>query len=161
MDRVEIRPIEQTDIEETVRMWRRSREGVQPALEARMNHSPADDLAFFTHTLLMECNVWIAVADEGPVGLLVMNGDSVEQLYIEPTEQRKGIGSALLDFAKRESPSRLRLHTHQANTGARTFYEAHGFRAVHFGVSAAPENEPDVRYEWDGAGSDEARSAAP
>ena len=154
MDRIEIRAIEEADIDATVRMWRRSREGVQPALEARLNYSPEDDLRFFTDTILSECNVWLAIASKRPVGLLAINGDSVEQLYIEPIEQRRGVGTALLDFAKELSPTRLQLQTHQANTGARKFYENRGFRTVQFGVSPAPENEPDVRYEWNGAGSE-------
>jgi len=156
MDRIEIRAIEESDVEATVRMWRRSREGVQPELEARLNYSPEDDLSFFTGTLLKDCRVWLAIAKTRPVGLLAINGDSVEQLYIDPIEQRRGIGTALLNFAKEKSPTRLQLHTHQVNVGARTFYETHGFRAVKFGVSPAPENEPDVRYEWDGLGSEHA-----
>jgi ribosomal protein S18 acetylase RimI-like enzyme len=135
-------------------MWRHSREGVQPELEARLNHSPEDDLKFFTETLLKECRVWIAVERKKPVGLLAINGDSVEQIYVDPIEQRRGIGTILLDFAKEKSPARLQLYTHQANTGAKRFYEGRGFHAVQFGVSAAPESEPDVRYEWDGAGSE-------
>jgi GNAT superfamily N-acetyltransferase len=154
MDRIEIRAIEKTDVEATVQMWRRSREGVQPALEARLNYSPEDDLKFFTDTLMSECNVWLAISNKRPVGLLAINGDSVEQLYIEPIDQRRGVGTVLLDLAKEKSPARLQLHTHQANTEAREFYENRGFRAVQFGVSPAPENEPDVRYEWDGAGSE-------
>jgi putative acetyltransferase len=153
MDRIGIGPIDESDVETTVRMWRRSREGVQPELEARLNYSPEDDLDFFKNTLLKECCVWLATASNEPVGLLAINGDSIEQLYIDPIEQRKGIGTALLDFAKERSPALLRLHTHQANIGARRFYEKHGFYAVQFGVSPAPENEPDVRYEWIGTGS--------
>ena len=150
MDPIEIRLIEEVDVKATVKMWRRSREGVQPELEARLGYSPEDDLAFFTNTLLQECDVRIAVRGGRPIGLLAMNGDSVEQLYLDPREQRGGIGTALLDLAKGVSPGRLQLHTHQSNASAREFYERHGFRAVEFGVSPAPENEPDVRYEWDG-----------
>jgi GNAT superfamily N-acetyltransferase len=156
MGRIEIREIEESDVQTTVRMWRRSREGVQPELEARLNYSAEDDLRFFTGTLLKDCCVWLAIAETRPVGLLAINGDSLEQLYIDPIEQRRGIGTALLNFAKEKSPARLQLHTHQANIGARSFYEKHGFRAVQFGVSSAPESEPDVRYEWDGAGSEHA-----
>ena len=156
MERIEIRAIEDADIETTVRMWRRSREGVQPELEARLNYSGEDDLKFFTHTLLRECNVWLAIANKQPVGFLAINADSVEQLYVEPVEQGTGVGTVLLDFAKEESPTRLQLHTHQANTGARKFYEKRGFRAVQYGISPAPENEPDVRYEWGGKGSEPA-----
>jgi putative acetyltransferase len=156
MSQIEIRGIEEADIAETVRMWRRSREGVQFELEARLGYSPEDDLRFFTTILMKECEVWIAVRGDRPAGVLAINGDSVEQLYIDPVEQRRGIGTTLLDFAKDRSPARLQLHTHQTNIGARAFYESHGFHAVEFGVSSPPENEPDVRYEWNGASSEHA-----
>ncbi len=156
MDRIEIRRISESDIEPTVRMWRRSREGVQPKLEARLKYSPEDDLEFFTETLLKDCSVWIAIVKEQPVGLLAISGEFVEQLHVDPAQQRRGIGTTLLDLAKQKSPARLQLHTHQANTGARKFYEERGFRALRFGVSAAPESEPDVLYEWDGTRSEHA-----
>ena len=148
MKPIKIRALEESDVEETVRMWRRSREGVQPELEARLGYSPADDLRFFTSVLQSECGIWLAVEGERPVGLLAMKGDSIEQLYIEPTEQQKGIGTRLVAFAKHRSADRLELHTHQTNTGARRFYEKCGFRAIEFGVSPPPESEPDIRYEW-------------
>jgi hypothetical protein len=47
------------------------------------------------------------------------------------------------------SPGGLRLFTFQRNVPARSFYEKYGFRAVRFGVSPAPENEPDVEYRWE------------
>jgi len=40
------------------------------------------------------------------------------------------------------------LYTVQINTNGRAFYEKNGFVAVRFGVSAAPESEPDVEYHW-------------
>ena len=38
----------------------------------------------------------------------------------------------------------------QADVGIDTirFYERRGFVATRFGVSPAPESEPDVQYEW-------------
>ena len=156
MSQVEIRGIEEADIDETVRMWRRSREGVQSELEARLGYSPKDDLRFFTTILMKECEVWISVRGDRPTGLLAINGDSIEQLYVDPVEQQRGIGTTLLDFAKGRTRARLQLHTHQANMRARTFYEKRGFTPVEFGVSPPPENEPDVRYEWNGASSEHA-----
>ncbi len=150
MDQIEIRQVEEADIVEVVRMWRRSREGVQPQLEARLGYSPKDDLTFFTANLMRESEVWIAVRGDHLMGLLAIKGDCIEQLYIDPLEQRRGIGTALLDFAKGKSPIRLQLHTHQANLRARSFYERRGFYAVEFGISPPPENEPDVQYEWAG-----------
>ena len=57
-------------------------------------------------------------------------------------------GTRLIIFAKSLSPNGLELHTHQENRAARSLYEKHGFKAVHFGTSPPPESAPDVEYHW-------------
>ena len=42
------------ECEEIVRVWRRSRDGSQPWLEARMGHTHEDDLRFFGGTIAKE-----------------------------------------------------------------------------------------------------------
>jgi GNAT superfamily N-acetyltransferase len=83
---------------------------------------------------------------------MAMNGDFIDQLYIHPDHWRRGIGSALLEFARRQSPQHLWLFTLQVNLNARAFYERRGFTAEKFGVSPEPECEPDVEYHWRSAG---------
>ena len=61
-----------------------------------------------------------------------------------PEAQRSGIGSVLLRAAHALSPAELRLYTFQRNAPARAFYAKHGFAEIAFGVSPAPESEPDV-----------------
>lgn len=134
------------EIEAVVRLWRRAREDAQPGLEARLGHTPADDQAFFRGTVLADCEVTVAVADGAPAGFLARRDDLVEHLYVEPARQGEGIGSRLLALAQQRSPAGLRLFTHRRNLGARGFYERRGFRIVRFGVSPAPESEPDVLY---------------
>ena len=136
------------EVEDVVRMWRRSRDGVQPWLEARMRHTPADDLGFFRDVLARETDVWLALGGGAPLGLMALRGDFIEQLYVEPSAQRSGVGLALLEHAKAQSPAGLSLYTHQSNRRARAFYERFGFRVVAFGTSPPPECEPDVRYAW-------------
>ena len=53
-----------------------------------------------------------------------------------------------LGRARDLSPRELRLFTFQRNDKGRAFYEKHGFTTVAFGVSPAPELEPDVEYRW-------------
>ena len=62
--------------------------------------------------------------------------------------QRQGVGTALLQKAREQSPRGLRLLTFQKNATARAFYEKHGFQVIRYGHSPAPENEPDVEYQW-------------
>jgi ribosomal protein S18 acetylase RimI-like enzyme len=144
----EIRRMQPHELEEVVRMWRRSRDDVQPWLEARMRHSAADDLAFFRDVVARECEVWLAVEGRAPLGLLALHDGFIEQLYVDPRAQRNGVGRALLEKARALFPRGLALYTHQRNARARAFYERFGFRPVRFGVSGPPECEPDVRYAF-------------
>lgn len=140
------------EIGSVVRMWRRSREDALPWLEARMGHTPEDDLRFFRDTIARENEVWVADGG-GILGFLAARGGTLGYLYVDPSAQGKGTGTALLDKAKALAPEGLTLFTHQRNERARAFYERRGFRAVKFGVSPPPESEPDVLYVWNPAGS--------
>jgi ribosomal protein S18 acetylase RimI-like enzyme len=82
------------------------------------------------------------------VGLIVLEAPWIRQFAVFPEFQRRGVGSALLAKARECSPRELRLFTFQRNATARAFYEKHGFTVVAFGVSPAPELEPDVEYRW-------------
>lgn len=151
MPSLDIKEIRVDQIDAVVRMWRRSRDDVQPELEARMDHSGEDDNNFFRTVLMKTCEIWLALRDEQIVGLMAMKAESIEQLYIDPPEQACGVGSTFIDFAKQRSPDGLELYTHVSNSRARSFYENREFRAVAFGVSPPPESEPDVRYAWNPA----------
>jgi len=137
------------ELEAVVALWCRSRSRAQPWLELRMGYTEADSLRHFREVIAKQNEVWVAVADGAAVGLLALRPGFVDQLYVDPDAQGLGVGSALLDHAKRACPAGLALFTHQANSRARAFYESRGLRAVAFGVSPSPECEPDVRYAWE------------
>jgi len=145
---LEIRLLRLEEVEEIVRLWRRSRQDNLPWLEERMGYTPQDDLRHFRGHLMAKYEVWVAAEAGVPVALLALGSSEVNQLYVEPKQQRRGVGSALLAHAKRHSPEGLRLFTHQRNERARRFYESRGFLATAFGVSPPPESEPDVEYRW-------------
>ena len=143
----EIRRMRSDEVEPVVSVWRRSRDAVQPWLEARMSYTRDDDLGFFRSVLMRENDVWVAAAGDTVLGLLALRDGFIAYLYVDPSAQGKGVGSALLAHAGALSPGALALYTHQENHRARRFYERHGFRPVAFGVSPGAECEPDVRYE--------------
>lgn len=67
------------------------------------------------------------VYDDGVVkGLIRISGREVVQLYVEPCLLSRGIGGALLEFAKARGAACLWVL--EANTGARAFYRRHGFQ---------------------------------
>ena len=76
----------------------------------------------------------------------------IEQLYAGPGSTHQGLGTRLLQQALAELHAQgadtVRLWCFQANTGARRFYERHGFVAVEFTDGGGNEEGiPDVLYE--------------
>ncbi|MGH7355915.1 MAG: GNAT family N-acetyltransferase [Candidatus Rokuibacteriota bacterium] len=129
-------------------MWRRARLRAFPDLEARMGYTVEQDHHHFRTVIAARNALWVAEVNGRPVGFMAIAGDFIDQLFVDHEHQRRGFGSALITQAKRLSPGGLRLFTFQNNGAGRTFYEKHDLKAVRFGVSAAPESEPDVEYHW-------------
>lgn len=72
----------------------------------------------------------------------------ITQMAVDPAHVGRGIGSLLLAHALQSLARPIRLHTFQANAGARRFYERHGFVAIAFTDGHANEERcPDVLYE--------------
>ena len=68
------------------------------------------------------------VYDDGVVkGLVVVNGEEIDKLYVEPAFQGRGIGGELLEYAVSSLGAR-RLWVLEKNTRAQRFYARHGFR---------------------------------
>jgi GNAT superfamily N-acetyltransferase len=112
-------------------------------------HGDDDVRGYFASHVVEACELWVAEHEGALAGILVLDGDFVEQLYVEPGLTGRGIGSALLALAKRERPHRLRLWAFQSNAGARRFYERHGFLQVRRTDGADNEERaPDVLYAY-------------
>jgi ribosomal protein S18 acetylase RimI-like enzyme len=92
---------------------------------------------------------WVAVHDGRVVGMMVVGPNDLDQLYVAPDHQGRGVGRRLVDLAKTISPAGLTLYTFQVNEPARRFYERNGFRVDGLGDGTAnEEGQPDVRYVW-------------
>jgi GNAT superfamily N-acetyltransferase len=83
------------------------------------------------------------------VGLLVLDHEWIDQLYVDSGLTGHGIGSLLIELAKREKPNCLRARTFVSNPGAQRFYLRHEFREVaRTDGSGNEEQAPDIEYEW-------------
>ena len=131
-------------------VWLRSRHASFPAIPLPV-HSDEDVRSWFATVVLPTREVWVADVDDEVVAMLVLEDDWVDQLYVDPDWTGRGLGTRLLDVAKAERPAGLDLWAFQSNTGARRFYERHGFRAVAMTDGDNEEGAPDVRYRWPGA----------
>jgi GNAT superfamily N-acetyltransferase len=105
--------------------------------------------AFVVNQMVPERETWIAEDAGKVVAVLVLHDDEVDQFYVAPGEQRRGIGDAMLAHAKHLRPAGLRLWAFQRNAPARRFYETRGFTAIKFtDGSTNMEREADVLYQW-------------
>ena len=64
---------------------------------------------------------------ELPVGIISIKDDLIENLYVLPTEQRKGYGTELLLFAIKKCKGKPRLWVLDNNKNAQALYRKHGF----------------------------------
>jgi len=105
---------------------------------------------FVANVMLEECAVTVAEDDTGIVSFLALHGEEVRQFYTRPDCIGRGAGTQLIEAAKSSGVAALELWCFQANTRARRFYEARGFRAIRFTDGAQnAERTPDVRYRWE------------
>lgn len=143
-----IRPMTEADLMAVVALWQTTKRAAYPYLPLEQSYSFDDNLHFFRDHIFVSCDIWLAEQEQLLLGFLAIRGSYIDRLYILPSAQQQGIGTALIAHAKLLSPTGLELHTHQENHSACAFYEKHGFQAVGFGISPPPESAPDVEYHW-------------
>lgn len=116
-----------------------------------MVHPDSSVVPWMTGTLFPTHEMWLAVRDGRPAAIMALSPGWVAHLYGHPDFHGQGFGTQLLKVAKQrpQAAGGLQLWTFQGNSGARRFYERHGFIAVEFTDGAGNEEKtPDARYEW-------------
>jgi GNAT superfamily N-acetyltransferase len=129
-------------------------------------HTPDEDRAFFTDRVVgsgsHEVTVAVAVAvahaeteESGGaemVGFCAVHAGWIEHLYVTPTWQGGGIGSALLARAMSKNPGGLSLWVFEQNERAAALYARAGFVVVERTDGLGNEEHvPDLRMQWGGA----------
>jgi ribosomal protein S18 acetylase RimI-like enzyme len=141
-----IRSYADRDFDNLVSRWHETNLVSYRYVEEHQKHSLVDAKGFFRNQVLSLCQVWVAEDSASLLGMLALEIPWIRQLAVFPEFQRRGVGTALLRKARECSPVELRLFTFQRNEVACAFYRKHGFAPVAFGISPAPELEPDVEF---------------
>lgn len=143
---MQIRELTFSEMEQAARIHRISFDHQLPWLAGL--HTVDEDVWFYTERVFKECSVWGVVDAGAIVGIIAFTTDWINQLYVLPEAQGRGIGSKLLKVAQVDT-THLQLWTFQKNAHARRFYEAKGFAAIkQTDGSENEEKEPDVLYLW-------------
>jgi putative acetyltransferase len=141
-----IRKLELEDMDRAAAVMRASFDNAFPVL-ARL-HTPENDRSFFRDRIFATCQVWGYSDGNDLVGIIAFRDGWIDQLYVLPSSQRRGIGTALLRVAQNRSVT-VSLWTFQRNEIARRFYKKHGFTLVReTDGSGNEEKEPDALYRW-------------
>ncbi|GAA3494278.1 GNAT family N-acetyltransferase [Streptomyces prasinosporus] len=136
------------DASDAAEVWLRSFAAALPTVVRAHSDDAVRD--HFRQVLVPLRETWVAEAGgEGVVGVMVLEGEELAQLYLAPEWRGRGLGDRFVALAKEHSPGGLSLWTFQVNAPAHRFYERHGFTAVEWtDGSGNEEREPDVRYVW-------------
>ena len=79
---------------------------------------------------LPNVDLWLVDDDQGrAVGFLVMDGEMIDALFVDPAVHGQGFGTALLVHALTLAPGALVEASEQA-TNALPFYDARGFERI-------------------------------
>ena len=128
-------------------VWLRSFTAALPSVHRA--HTDQQVRAWFRDTVLPTHEVWVATVEDSVVGMMVLHGGELSQLYLDPLWRGRGIGDRLVEVAKKRCPAGLALWTFQVNSPAQRFYERHGFVAVERTDGRGnEEHEPDIRFIW-------------
>jgi GNAT superfamily N-acetyltransferase len=106
-----------------------------------------DEVRAWLAGLVDQGRTWVVDLDEQVAGMAVLQVGWIDQLYVDPDHQGRGLGSLLVDRAKALSPDGLDLWTFVTNERARAFYAERGFVVV----DTSDDNEegaPALRLHW-------------
>ena len=146
---IALRRATESDARAAADLWLRAREAAVGAIPPPV-HDDKDVRAWFASHVVRDTELWLAEDAESKLaGILVLDGQWLDQLYVEPTMTGRGVGSKLVELAKRARPEGLRLWTFASNVGAQRFYERHCFVAIR--RTDGRDNEegaPDILYAW-------------
>lgn len=145
------RPATQSDAEAVAQIYLSSRK--EFISFAPIAHS--DEAVYqWIHDVLIPSNqVTVVEQDKKVIGMMALSTDEkagwIDQLYLHPDVVGCGIGTKLMERAKAELGSPIRLYTFHGNQSATRFYERHGFREIQYSDGSGNEEKcPDILYEW-------------
>ena len=90
-------------------------------------HTPSVQAEYLLREMNAGKSIYMLI-DKYPVGIVSVHGSLIENLYVLPSEQRKGYGSQLLDYAIRHCTGTPCLWILNNNEGAYRLYSMYGFQ---------------------------------
>ena len=117
-----VRPGTPADVPRALEIWRAAVDATHGFLSAEHRLEIDGIVSGF----LPQAGLWLVDDADRPVGFLVMDGDMIDALFVDPAVHGRGFGSALMSHALSLAPH-ARVDANEQASNALPFYEAKGF----------------------------------
>lgn len=144
-----IRPAVPDDLDELVEVYTSARAAAPMPPPVHGVEAIRDWLGVKLLSPAPEDVVWVAEVDGAVVAYVAFTRTWLDDLYVAPTSQGAGLGTALLDMVKSLRTGGFSLWVFESNLPARAFYAARGLvEREHTDGSENEERTPDLRMEY-------------
>ncbi|ELE3846683.1 acetyltransferase [Salmonella enterica subsp. enterica serovar Newport] len=123
---INIRRSRHEEGEKLIAIWRRSADATHDFL----SNAYRAELEELVSDFLPEAPLWVAVTDQDePVGFMLLTGEHMDALFVDPDVRGQGIGKRLVEHALTLAPG-LTTNVNEQNTQAVGFYKKMGFKVT-------------------------------
>ena len=137
-----IRELRKADIDKVADIWLDTNIRAHDFIPAQYWESNFESVK----ELLPYTTVYVYEDDQGIQGVIGLNDEYIEGIFVSDGMQSQGIGRLLLNYAKTKR-NELRLNVYRKNTRAIAFYQREGFKILCSGIDEAT-GEKDHVMEW-------------
>lgn len=146
-DEFELRPAFGEDLDGIEQVYAAATNGPGQPREPRT----PEQVRAWLHTLIDSGGreIWVAVRADEHLGLVMVEGEWLNLLFVHPDRAARGVGAALIDLVKALRPGGFGLRVHQDNERAQGFYRRHGLVELErTDGSSYDDGEPDLQMAW-------------
>lgn len=137
-----IRKLQKSDIDRVAEIWLDTNLKAHDFISEQYWRSNFD----MVKEALSQAEVYVYESDGKVQGFIGLDGEYIEGIFVSNKMQSRGIGKALLDYAKSRK-SELQLNVYRKNTRAIRFYQREGFSVRSEGLDEAV-GEKDFLMRW-------------
>jgi GNAT superfamily N-acetyltransferase len=121
-----IRKFEHSDTEKIIEIWYNVSVAAHSFIPKEIWESHKDELR---DKYLPIAETWVAEENGNLIGFISLLDNYIGALFVAPKEQGKGVGTKLIEQARREK-GHLKVGVYSKNIGARRFYKKNEFTYI-------------------------------
>lgn len=137
-----IRKLQKSDIDRAAEIWLNTNLKAHDFISEQYWRGNFD----IVKEMFPQAEVYVYESDGKMQGFIGLDGEYIEGIFVSDEMQSRGIGKALLDYAKSRK-SELRLNVYRKNIRAIRFYQREGFSVRSEGLDEAV-GEKDFLMIW-------------